>query len=43
MLDSIYQMICNNLKITFLRENAKILPSFTQHYNGCHYVKLLNL
>ena len=30
MLDSIYQM---TLILHFWRENIKILPSFTQHYN----------
>ena len=35
------------IKITwnsrFGRENVKMLPSFTQYYNGRHYVMLLNL
>ena len=37
MLDSIYHMTLK-LKIAFLRENVKILPSFTQHNNGRHNV-----
>ena len=37
MLDSIYHMTLK-LKIAFLRENVKILPSFTQRYNGRHNV-----
>ena len=37
MLDSIYHMTLK-LKIAFLRENVKILPSFTQRYNGRHSV-----
>ena len=37
MLDSIYHMTLK-LKITFFRENFKILPSFTQRYNGRHNV-----
>ena len=40
MLKSIYHM---RLKSHSLCENCKILPSFTQCYNGCHYVTLLNL
>ena len=39
MLDSIYHM-ANTLskKSHFWRENVKILSSFTQRYNGRHYV-----
>ena len=37
MLDSIYHMTLK-LKIAFLRENVKILPSFRQRYNGRHNV-----
>ena len=29
------------MKITFWRENVKILPYFAQRYNGRHYIKLL--
>ena len=45
MFDSIYHMTLKfyTLKITFRRENIKIVPSFTQRYNGHHYVTLLNL
>ena len=39
MLDSIYHMTLKLLKnCIFLRENIKILPSFTQRYSGCHKV-----
>ena len=37
MLDSIYHMTLNYLKIDFFFENVKILPSFMQHNNGHHY------
>ena len=37
MLDSIYHMTSN-----FCWKTIKILPSFTQHYNGRHYVTLIN-
>ena len=43
MLDSIYQMALKLLKIAFWRDNINILSSFTQRYNGRHYVRLLNL
>ena len=44
MLDSIYHMTLKLLiKSFYWRENVKILPSFTQHYNVRHYVMLLNL
>ena len=29
--------------IAFWRENVKILPSFSQRYNGCDYIMLPNL
>ena len=35
---SIYHNYKNYLKSHFWHENIKILPSFTQHYNGHHYV-----
>ena len=42
MLDSIYQMTLKLIKNQFFwRENFKILRSFRQHYNECHYVMLL--
>ena len=40
MLDSIYH---RTLKSHFWSESSNILPSFTQHYYGRHYVVLLNL
>ena len=44
MLDSIYHMTLKLLKkYNFWHEKIKILPSFTQQYNGIHYVTLLNL
>ena len=43
ILDSIHYMTLKVLKITFGLENVKIFPSFTQSYNGHHYVLLLNL
>ena len=45
MLDSIYHMTQNYnvLKDRFFALNVKILPSFTQRYNGRHYATLLNL
>ena len=43
LFDSIYCMALMLLKIVFWRENVKILPSFSQRYNGCHYVTLQNL
>ena len=44
MLDSIYHDIKLLTKsIFFVCENVKILPSFTQCYNGRHYAMLLNL
>ena len=39
MLDSIYHMTLKLIKkLHFWRENVKILPSFTQRYNGRHKV-----
>ena len=38
MLDSIYHMTKELIKITFWRENVKILQSFTQGYTGRHNV-----
>ena len=38
MLDYIYHVTYSYLKSHFWRENVKILPSFTQHYDGCHNV-----
>ena len=44
MLDSIYHMKLKLLKNQiFGVKNIKILPCFTQLYNGHHYVTLLNL
>ena len=43
MLDSIYHMRLKLHKMQFGRENIEILPSFSQHYNGYHYVTLPNL
>ena len=44
ILDYIYHMTSKSLKhCIFWRENNKILSSFTQRYNGRHYVTLLNL
>ena len=44
MLDSIHHMPLELVKKSyFWHENIKILPSFTQLYNGCHYVTLFNL
>ena len=40
MLDSIDHM---TLKSHFWRENVKILPPFTQRYNGHHYLMIENL
>ena len=37
MLNSIYHMILKLLKIVFLRDKVKILPSLKQRYNGRHY------
>ena len=43
MFDSIYHMTLKLLKNRiFGVKNIKILLSFTQHYNGCHYVTLIN-
>ena len=38
MLDSIYHMALNYLKLHFWCENIKSFPYFTQRYNGSHYV-----
>ena len=38
MLDSIYDMTLKLIKIAFLRESFKILPSFMQRYNVRHNV-----
>ena len=43
MLDSIYQMTLKLLKNTFFARKHRDLPSFRQHYNGLHYVMLLNV
>ena len=43
MLGSIYHMTLKLIKNVNLREKVKILPSFTQHYNGRHYTTSLNL
>ena len=43
MLYSIYRDIKITQKLHFGHENVKILPSSTQHYDGCHYIMLLNL
>ena len=46
MLNSVYHMTPldqHDLKSHFWLENVKILLSFTQHYNGRHYVTQLNL
>ena len=42
MLDSSNHIIFLKNHI-FWHENVKVLLSFTQHYNGRHYVTLLNL
>ena len=36
MLDSIYHITLKYLKLHFWGENVKILPYFTQRYNGSH-------
>ena len=41
MLDTIYHMTLELLKISFWCENVKLLPSFMQGYNGHCYVTLL--
>ena len=44
MLDSIYHLTLTLLitkKSNFWHENIKILPSFTQCYDGRHFVTLL--
>ena len=39
MLDSIYHMTLKSLiNYIFWIDSDKILPSFTQRYNGSHYV-----
>ena len=38
MLDSIYHMTIEYLKLHFWRENVKSFPNFTQRYYGRHYV-----
>ena len=44
MLDSIYHVTLKTTsKSHFWRENVQILPSFTQSYNGRHYVRLFDL
>ena len=44
MFDSIYHRTLTLFKKSlFWRINVKILPSFTQRYNGRHYFTLLNL
>ena len=43
MLDSIDHMTLKYLDIAFWHEDFKILPSFTQRYNGCNFVTLPNL
>ena len=44
MIDSIYQRTLKLLKYhIFGMKKVKILPSFTQRYNGCHYVTLQTL
>ena len=43
MLYSIYHDIKITQKLHFGCESVKILQSFTQHYDGCHYIMLLNL
>ena len=42
-LDSIYHITLKLPKDHIFSENVKILPFFTQSYNGPHYVMLLNL
>ena len=42
MLDSFYHMTLKLLKTHFLARKHRDLPSFTQRYNGRHYV-ILNL
>ena len=44
MLDSLYQMALKLLNNLIIRvENVKIVPSYTQRYDGRHYVTFLNL
>ena len=44
MLHSIYHMTLKILKNgIFICEKVQIFPSFTQRYNGSHYVTLQNL
>ena len=44
MLDSIYLMTLKLLKKSHIwHKDVKIFSSFTQCYNGRHYVMLLNL
>ena len=44
MLDSIHHITLKLLKNhIFWRENVKILPSFTQRYNGRYYVTRLSV
>ena len=43
MLEYFYHMTLKVLKIKFRRKSVKILPYFTQRYNGRHYVTVLNL
>ena len=43
MLDSIYQVIKVNQNCFFGVKTSCFLPSFTQGYNGRHYVTLVNL
>ena len=43
MLDSVYHMTLKLLKkYHFWCENIKLLPSFTQRYNGRHFTTLVN-
>ena len=38
MLDSIYHMTLKLLNISHFGMNTQVLPTFTQCYNGRHYV-----
>ena len=43
MLDSMYNKTVKLLKNhIFLHENVKILPSFTQRFNGCNIINSIN-
>ena len=43
MLDSIYHMTSKLIENIILGVKTSRFVIFTHHYNGCHYVTLLNL